>query len=378
MAYLRCKDERCGYVIHRSRAKGLLPKCDECGKAMQGRNFNGIPSHSLWKKVSRLEWKPRSAELVAIDTAIESYHVGAVGRLPEDELGALTDLMTAISTWCSKKVKKYGVTNRRHPDYNQGDVEGERVPHPLDKGAWKQSIRAPMVEDLIIAAAGEAHANQAMVLKQNQWDIEYTNPALGPQLNYKYIVAAVTDSPGALPSYHSDLLRDPAHIRGLVSATYITDQINTVWSQSGFILTVPPRNIFAAGILNLAAKSQIGHFHMARKYVEVLDLFLNPRFRPQPQNSLLSPDGLIENMQMLMVKYRQMNELAILGQALGAVGQPTSRVQIAGIFIMEPQGEVWKEALSEERKQAYKRLHDRYDIPIVNLPLANTSVVKAR
>jgi hypothetical protein len=357
-----------------------------------------IPRIELWKKLlvinRKLGDKAVSGKLAAITDAINVY----IPRDGKEQLKEMAILLKPISDWCIEKVEKYG--RIRHPDYPDG-ADGVFIPSRSVKNSWEKSKRSGPVEDLLRAVTTKVHRNPALISVQDSWNpgrmIRPNKVVLGSQDQYGFLVTAVNEYGAYTPAYVKELFKDPTLISsGIISASYITNTINTVWARSGFILKVPQKNIFSASTLDLQTKSQMGHCPPASKYEEVLSLFLQARKSGvQPQTCLPGPRDLIAGMKPVSIgkEYTQMNEVAILGetfelgdaretyQSVGKSFEATqtyepvsSKVEISGIFIMCGGKDI---ELSKARSDAYDALSQKHKLPIVKIQLAAGCTIKS-
>lgn len=374
MAYWACTKKNCaGPAVHETETKGA-PTCKTCKAKMAKTTLSAMPSAQLWSEISQVSAlvgnKPESDALQAIGAALTAYQAKAGTA----ELVEILKVLKAVSDWCNGKVKKYGAKHPALGPYKATmpskitSMAEIMTPSRATKEAWTQAKR-PAVAELLELIVELIHQNGALTAAQSAWaPSNFTKPkAWKPGSPYKFLVAGCNDN-GTNPAYIQEILNDPSLIAsGFLSASVITDTVNTTWASSGFILKAPARNVFSAVAKDMASQSPVSHLHHAIRYAELVRCFID--------HGLPKPDELVNSMKPIGSKYIQCNEVVMGGESLGSA---PAQVEVIGIFqIMDaPPWEPGKKMRPTNARIAkYKKLSS---LPYLELPCAPGSTVMCR
>ena len=155
--------------------------------------------------------------------------------------------------------------------------------------------------------------------KQNEWEL--ARPDVNRRFPYQFIVNAVPEY-FEDPQYIKDLLDNPDLILNAApSVSYITEELNTTYNPSGFILEVPKESFFAGGSTDIGTPSFISLSHDAAIFEALVDYHL--------KCDLPSPRNILTN----MTKNRpdDHNELFTLAKGRGM--HRDKQIKIIGIFV---------------------------------------------
>lgn len=326
-----------------------------------------IPDQAAFKHQSDLGMLySRSAELKAIDRALAAYDVvrdqgGAA------ELQALANLLDAINAWRTAKTSPDAA--KRWPFIN----------------AVLQDVKKRF----------EAIVNE----HRDQWASgHFTDPAQHDPAKYQYIINAIAeyDGPGEItPSYITEALNDPGKIQNaLLSLSVITNVANPTWAASGYVLNVPKENIYSAKASDQGVQNYVSAQHESFIYRELVRLFMANGL-PLPKEVMQGMKRHYENQQ-----FYEQNEIAAMG-----LNRVTGKgVEATAIFVITNKGEtdpmkpitLYQEVgktkqdgtmkrlvkpvpgVSAARMKQYVETAKKYNLPIIALPLADTTQFKIR
>ena len=303
----------------------------------------------------------RSSELKAIDRALAAYEAVRESGGP-GELQALLQILDAINAWRTSK----------------SDADsGKRWPYI---NSVLQDVKKRF--DTIVNEHREMWASG-----------HFTDPALHDPSQYQYIINAVAEYNGkgqVEPTYISEALNDPTKLQNaLLSLSVVTNLANPTWAPSGFVLNVPKQNIFAAKGSDIGTENRVSAQHESFIYRELVRLFIANGL-PPPEQVLKGMKRHYENQQ-----YYEQNEITALG--MDRISQ--KGVEVTGIFVITDKGEtdpmkpitLFEEVgrtekdgkpmrlvrkipgVSAERMKQYVDLAKKYNLPIIALPLNDTT-----
>lgn len=216
-----------------------------------------------WTTDSRAGKDDRSAPMQAIDTTVAQYvnlYLRSPGTRPWDELDgapaelskanarqALTDILDAIDRWRADKRGIFGgIRSRRAAAVD--DLERDVRHEPTLAGAATEDVRA--------AARGQWGAGAT------------TDPTAHDDRSWRYLINGLTPSDGSPATVHRNLIQqNPDAVKkhaGVMSVSYITETLNSVWAPSGYILKVPGEDVLAASTTDMGVDNAL----LTRSYEE--------------------------------------------------------------------------------------------------------------
>jgi hypothetical protein len=336
-------------------------------RMLRGTLQRAIPEQAAFVRNSDLgKLYPRSNELKALDRALGAYEAVRDTGGPA-ELQALANLLNAVITW--RESKADADTAKRWPFVNSVLQE------------VKRRFEAIVNEHREAWASGH-----------------FSDPALHDPSQYQYIINSIVEynGPGETePAYITEKLNDPAKIQNqLLSLSVITNMANTTWGPSGYIVQAPKENIYASKSSDLGTANSVTAQHESHVYRELVRLFM--------ANGLPMPKEVLQGMKKHFQsgQYYEQNEIAAMG--LNRVTQKAA--EVTGIFVITGKGVTdplkpitlfeqvgtIKEggqtkrlvkpvpAVSSERLKLYVDLAKKYNLPLIALPLADTSSYKLK
>ncbi len=326
-----------------------------------------IPDQASFVKNSNLgALYRRSSELKALDRALTAYEAVRDSGGPA-ELQALANILDAITAWRGAK-----------------DNADAAKRWPFIDGVL-QDVKKRF--EAIVNTQREAWATG-----------HFSNPAMHDPSQYQYIINAIVEynGPGeAEPNYITEALNDPAKIQNaLLSLSVITNMANPTWGPSGFIVQVPKQNIYSSKSSDQGVANYLSAQHESHIYRELVRLFM--------ANGLPMPKEVMQGMKRHYEsgQFYEQNEIAAMG--LNRINQKA--VEATGIFVItgkgvddpmkpitlfETVGSIKEDgrmkrlvkpvpAVSAERLKIYVDLAKKYNIPIIALPLADTTDLKVK
>jgi hypothetical protein len=204
------------------------------------------------------------------------------------------------------------------------------------------------------------HITRPILLQRNFWKPDFmTNPTLHNPNNYKYIVHGlledeVRNKHGLIHKDYINVLENPNLIskKGIISASYINNEINASYGKSGFILNVPEQNIFTSGPRDLG----LPNLNSPRINSSLAEKMLNETAR---SNGLYTPRELTE-LNKKIFDLEDYNEIGIVGTTTNM-----SKVQVSGIFIKTDSS--GRPLASPQRIEELTRVANKYHLPIIKL-----------